>query len=169
MLATLLILGFSHKGTYGKIPVTLKTQASLELDSAVFHDPHVNSLIIDSEDKTAGALIVLVAYDQGLTELIRTRLQSNLLPLVVSVSALPFCDCSFDPAQLWFRQGSEIWQPGFGKGGDDIIPMGTDHRFGGRIEDGKVDNAILLLPAGFDPSKPITVGYGAHRRITTFR
>ncbi len=171
LLATLLILGLSNKGTYGKVPVFSSSKKPARLDRAqlVPSSPSaINSLFVKSVKSAASnqtELIILVAYGAELVQR-QARVGPPRIPLVLSVSTLPFQEATFDPTLLEFEQDGRRWRPGRDRADMQAFPAGSP--FGGSIGDGEIHQGLVMLPAEFDAHRAIVIRYLQSTRVLRF-
>jgi hypothetical protein len=178
ILMTLLMLGFSYKGIYGKVPVNFKSLPEIvkqvvspdQAGVRISTKNQINSLFVRPFGKGTTAMIMLIAHDKEVTEVVQEILQSKQTPLIFSVSTLPFTEADFDPSLLQFEQDQRMWQMQSEDNNDVtvMIPLGRDAKFGGALKDGEIHQGVVLLPDWFDLRKPITIRYLSNERLLTF-
>lgn len=172
MILALLMLGFSYKGSYGKIPASfnlseyLKTPLTYDSknnQSALKNQ--LNSLIV----KQSGgmAMIVLVGYDSQITPDIRKLTHSQQTPLIFSVSTLPSNSVQFEPENFQFEQNNRTWRPLTKEA--TVFAIGENSKFGGQLLDDDVQQGVILLPSWFNIKRPIKIKYLHDERIISFR
>ncbi|MFQ5602626.1 MAG: hypothetical protein ACE5HS_05105 [bacterium] len=171
MILTLLMLGLSHKGSYGKVPVNInrlsqilqKGISSNLADLNSHNSPHINSLFVQNDGSGAVAMIVLVAYNGAFTKAFQQAGLSRQIPLIFSISSLPFQTANLNPALLRFEQGGKSWQPTDSEK-PTIFTLFKNGKFGGAIHDGDIHQGLVLLPEWFDIEQPITIRYLNNKR-----
>lgn len=173
---TLLMLGFSHKGIYGKVPVHLKSlpeivkqlvsseQSGIEISLK----NQINSLFVRHAGNGPMAMIMLIAYDKEVTQAVQEILQSKQTPLIFSVSTLPFAKANFDPSLLQFEQDQHVWRTQSEPNIDVMFPLGKNVKFGGALRDSEIHQGVVLLPDWFDLRRPIIIRYLNNERLLTF-
>lgn len=174
ILLALLIMGFSHKWSYGKIPANSKNRpelmehilSSCPVDLDISPENNIKSLFVRPKGKNSSAIIMLVAHNEEVTKIVREILQSNQTPLIFSVSTLPFTEGYFDPTLFQFVQEQTIWQPNAKL--NDVFPLGKNSKFGGELNDGEIHLGVILLPEWFDVTRPISLHYGNYSRSLKF-
>lgn len=171
----LLLLGFSHKGTHGEIPVnpeklseklsrTLHARDRVKLPAK----NAIHSLFVRPHGRGSRALLMLVAYDEHVHDAVRRIAQSEHTPLIFSVSTLPETTVLFEPRALIFEQEGRAWQPTDDEFAATVIPLGVEARFGGELIDSEIHQGVILLPAWFDIERPLTVRYNGYSRTVSF-
>ena len=175
-LLTLMILGFSHKGSYGSIPVKSKglseffenflSSHTTDLDHSIQN--HIQSLFVRPEGKHSNAILILVAYNSEVTRVVREILHSNKTPLIFSVSALPSVEVDFDPALFQFEQNQKVWQPNADPNTFEILPLGKNTKFGGDLTDDEIHQGVILLPEWLDITRPMSIHYVNYKRLLIF-
>lgn len=168
ILALLILLGFSHKGSYGEIPVSSKALAAFlkELTSTRVSPPDtrfgepINSLFIREN-----GLIILIEHNQHVTHSLQQEMGTREIPLILCASVLPSITAQFDPGALFFKQKGREWRP---TQLADMVVMG-EHSNPIRYLSGEdASKMIIFLPAEFELSQPITVGYENYQRAIQF-
>ncbi|MFQ5864261.1 MAG: hypothetical protein ACE5IW_03430 [bacterium] len=172
---TLLMLGFSYKWIYGEVPVNLKSlpevvqqvvsseQAGIQISS----ENQINSLFVRQVGNGPMAMIMLIAHDKEVTQIVQEILQSKQTPLIFSVSALPFTEANFDPSLFRFEQNHRVW-PARSEPIDKVMFALSGAKFGGALKDGEIHQGVVLLPEWFDLRQPITIRYLDNARLLTF-
>lgn len=174
ILVALLIMGFSHKRSYGKVPANSKNLPELmdnilsphSVDLGISHQNKIRSLFVRPDGKNSLAIIMLVAHNEEVTNTVREILQSNQTPLIFSVSTLPFTEGYFDPTLFQFVQEQKVWRPSAEL--NDVFPLGKNAKFGGELNDGEIHIGVILLPEWFDITRPISLRYGNYSRSVKF-
>lgn len=128
----------------------------------------ITSFFVRDNDSNRIQLSMLVAYQAELAKAVREIVGQKVTPLVFSVSTLPSRMVSFDPAQLRFEQNGRQWTPATGPHSADVMPLEENGVFGGNVADGDVHQGVVLLPAWFDPHRPITLQYGDFHYLAKF-
>jgi len=167
LVLALLILGFSHKGSYGEIPVSSKDLVSYLkqlTSSAPFHSAQSFGEPIHSLFVRKG-LIILIEHNQYLSETLHRKMSATETPLIVCASVLPANTVRFEPKALIFRQGEHIWHPAHGR---DIVLLDEGFDLERPLTGENTCRVMVLLPPEFDLSEPIHVGYGSSRRAIQF-
>ncbi len=176
MILTLLMLGFSFKGIYGKVPVNFKrfpemlrrVMSSTYTETEINLRNQINSLFVKRVGNGNTALIMLIAHDEAVTRAVQELLESKQTPLVFSVSTLPFARANFDPINLQFEQDEHLWQANSKTLNEVMFPLSKDGRFGGDLKDDDIHQGVVLLPEWFDLTRPITIRYLNNERLFTF-
>lgn len=171
LILTLLMLGFSHKGTYGKVPVhfsrqlsSIKKALTSQLSDCQDHfRNHTYSLFINSN--SSASLVLLVSYDRGLASIVQELLGTKHVPLLLSVSTLPQETAYFDLALLEFEQDGRKWRPTCDQDSCDIVLLDERHEFGGSLHGNEIRKAVILLAHSFDITLPIKIRYGDRERV----
>ncbi len=169
ILVTLLVLGLSNKGTYGKVPASFIPGfgKSRDVERTQFTPPiasPINSLFVKSDGSTSTTLIILVAYDSSLAHKTEAGFAGQT-PLILSVSTLPFKEARFDPTLVEFEQDGHTWRP---VADGESFPIVKTAPFGGRIRDGQIHQGVVMLPGEFDLSRPLTIRYLSSHRVLRF-
>lgn len=167
LILALLILGFPHKGSYGEVPVSSNAlasylkqiSASSSFHSAQSFGEHIHSLFVRK------GLIILLEYNQYLSETLHQELGASESPLIVSASVLPSTTVRFEPTALVFKQRDHIWHP---KQDGDIVPLDDPLDLERPLTGENTCRVMVLLPPEFDLSEPIHLGYGASHRAIQF-
>ncbi len=175
ILGTLLILGLSNKGSYGRVPVDVKGLShyfadAFSSDRTEFETAHpskINSLFVKDDGSGPTAMIILVAHNDDLTDNVQRITNTKQIPLVFSVSTLPFKEAEFEPYHIEFEQNNKIWQPQI-EGEYEIFPLSSEGKFGGTIHDGEIHQGVVMLPDWFDVHRPIIIRYFASQRMLRF-
>jgi len=128
----------------------------------------ITSFFVRDNDSNRIQLSMLVAYQAELAKAVREIVGQKVTPLVFSISTLPSRMVSFDPAQLRFEQNGRQWTPVTGPHSADVMPLEENGVFGGKVADGEVHQGVVLLPAWFDPHRPITLRYGDFHYLAKF-
>lgn len=128
----------------------------------------ITSFFVRDNDSNRIQLSMLVAYQAELTKAVREIVGQKVTPLVFSVSTLPSRMVSFDPTQLRFEQNGRQWTPMTGPHSPDVMPLEENGVFGGKVADGEVHQGVVLLPAWFNPHRPITLRYGDFHYLAKF-
>ncbi|MFQ5706296.1 MAG: hypothetical protein ACE5HO_02545 [bacterium] len=176
IVLTLLLLGFSHKRTYGLIPVNSKGLSdffaefltSQRADTDAVESKQINSLFVRPQKKESVAMLMLVAYDQEIVNSVREITQTKQTALIFSVSTLPYAEVHFEPSFLIFRQEGRSWHAGTKSSHGDVFPLGKNAKFGGLINDSDIHQGVILLPEWFDLSLPLTIQYLDYTRVISF-
>ncbi len=178
IILTLLILGLSNKWIYGKVPVNIKKLPHLLEDvfsSAGFgskfttsSSSKVNSLFVRNSDSGPSAMIILVAYDDIVTETVQKIMQTEKIPLIFSVSTLPYKEVELEPTFIQFEQDEKRWHPE-SEYNNEFFVLFQNSKFGGVITEGEVHQGIVMLPELFDITQPITIKYLSTKRVFSFK
>lgn len=175
ILVALLVPGLSTKGSYGKVPVNSKSLSRylgevFSTDRAGFKPQascSINSLFVKHDGSGPIAMIVLVAHSDELTRPVQEITQTKQTPLILSVSTLPLGEVDFNPGAIEFEQDNKVWQPDLNSG-KDVFPLNAGLRFGGVINDGQIQQGVVLLPEWFDVHRPLIIRYLNSQRLLRF-
>ncbi|MFQ5823975.1 MAG: hypothetical protein ACE5JB_07970 [bacterium] len=176
ILSTLLILGFSQKGIFGKVPVNFKSLQEIvrhvvSSDRAgveISLKNQISSLFVRHDGNGPMAMIMLIVHDKEVTQAVQKFMQSKRIPLIFSVSTLPHTEVNFDLSFFQFEQDQRLWQPKTESNSIEMFPLGKETKFGGTLKDSEIHQGIVLLPDWFDLSRPITIRYLNNERLLTF-
>ncbi|NIR47384.1 hypothetical protein GWO43_02775 [candidate division KSB1 bacterium] len=176
LLTCMFLFGAFNQGTYGHDPrkadslaeLIDKTNETVDKFDTKIRKSQIKSLFIRPEGRESKVLLMLVAYDEGVTNVAQEFLQSNQTPLIFSISTLPFSEVDFEPTSFRFEQNGQIWQPQLDTASLDLFPLGKETKFGGVLNDGQIHQGIIMLPESFDLDHPITVKYGNDQKRLRF-
>lgn len=128
-------------------------------------DTHITPLFIRSTQKGDIDLTMLIAYDERITSIARQIMSMTTLPLIFSVSAMPYIDASFQPELLIFEQNGKKWSPVSNNNSSAVFPLDETIPFGGKIIESQPHQGVIMLPGWFDINKPIEVNYKSFRKV----
>jgi len=128
-------------------------------------ESQITPLFIRSSHKGHIDLTMLIAYDHRITNLAKEIINKTVIPLILSVSTMPFVNDNFAPESLVFEQNGKRWSPSKHPDTIDMFPIDVDVPFGGPISDTQLHQGVIMLPGWFDIDQPIEINYKKFRKI----
>jgi hypothetical protein len=128
----------------------------------------ITSMFIRSSENREIDLTVLVTYDAHITDMIQRSLNERVIPLIFSVSTMPFVETAFEPNAFIFEQGTKRWSPSEKNPENFVFPLGADEQFGGTLSEQDVHQGVIMLPSGFDVNKPVKITYKNFKKVCRF-
>jgi hypothetical protein len=128
-------------------------------------ETQITPLFIRSTPKGHIDLTMLIAYDQRISNLAKEIMNKAVIPLIFSVSTMPFVNDNFEPTSLVFEQNGKRWSPSNHADTIDMFPIDEDTPFGGPISDTQIHQGVVMLPSWFDINLPIEINYKNFRKI----
>jgi hypothetical protein len=125
----------------------------------------ITPLFIRSTPKGSIDLTMLIAYDKNISRLTEQLLDKSVIPLIFSVSTMPFTEINFQPHCLVFEQDGRKWSPINSNSSFDMFPLDESLPFGGQINETQIHQGVVLLPGWFDMSQPIKIAYKNYRKL----
>lgn len=129
----------------------------------------ITSLFVRSSEKNSIDLTMLIAYNKNITNAAQTITNDKVIPLIFSVSTMPFVEINFDPSFFSFEQNGYRWSPKITDHAFDMFPIGEDNHFGGSLKENDVQQGVILLPGVFDVNKPIKITYKNYKKLCLLR
>lgn len=128
-------------------------------------ETQITPLFIRSSQKGHIDLTMLIAYDQRITSLAKEIINKSVIPLIFSVSTMPFVNDNFAPESLVFEQNGKKWSPSNHPDTIDMFPIEDEVPFGGPISDTQIHQGVIMLPGWFDINLPVEINYKNFRKI----
>lgn len=149
-------------GTFLKI---WRAERTITLEKKSTHDNKITSLFVRPAGRGSIQMTMLIAYSRSIATAARNMLNEAITPLIFSVSALPLTSAVFNPEDLIFIQNERSWSPKMADSNSAMFPLGDKGNFGGVVDETQVHQGVILLPAWFELTKPITIQYQNFSKI----
>jgi hypothetical protein len=108
-----------------------------------------------------GALTITVAYSDRFVAIARESMGTEVIPLILSVSALAPQGSYFYPDRIRVAQGGREWTPVVVGEERELFSLDGQRAAGGLLAANEVRQVVLLLPEWFDIARPLHISYGA--------
>ncbi|MBC7187505.1 MAG: hypothetical protein H5U38_10765 [Calditrichaeota bacterium] len=136
------------------------TNAAVELSTRMDANVHLRTMVM-RPSLSDGALTITVAYSDKFVAIARESMGAEVIPLLLSVSALAPQGSYFDPDRIRVAQGGREWTPVVVGEERDLFSLDGQRAAGGLLAANEVRQVVLLLPEWFDVSQPMRFSYGA--------
>ena len=154
-------LGFSHSNFFSCWCQPLQTARPLasQKSGRQIKKDGITAYIVRDAETNAISLTMLIAHNSKLAHRIEKMVKRDVLPLTFSVSTLPGSSTYFDPTKLQFEQDGKTWSPDSSALDSVIVILQANGKFGGLIDGGETQQAVILLPNWFNIDAPLFVRY----------